>query len=511
MDVILLLVRLLLAGVFAVAGVAKLADLPGSRRALADFGLGTALAKPLGLLLPIAELAVAVALLPSATAWWGGLGALGLLLLFIGGITANLARGRRPDCHCFGQLHSAPAGWPTLLRNGVLAALAALILWQSQNAGAISAVGWLAGLPLPGYLGLAGGLALLAVAAIEAWALLHLLRQNGRLLLRVEALEDHLGLASAGPGEAAAELGLPVGTPAPAFRLPDLAGELVSLDALRAAGKPILLLFSDPECGPCNALLPEVGRWQRQNFGKLTIVPVSQGTVEMNRAKSAEHGLTRVLLQTGREVSEAYLSPGTPSAVLVQPDGTIGSPLAAGPDAIRALVDREAFGRIPLHVLLAPPAPHIGNGHQHHTPRQPALRRGDPAPEIRLPDPDGEMLELASFRGMPTAILFWNPRCSFCQGMLDDLKQWESEPAPGAPRLLLVSTGTAEANREMGLRSPAMLDDGFSVGRAFGAEGTPSAVLIDARGFIASDVVVGADAAFNLLRTGGATAPAATR
>src|SRR3954462_14745076 len=104
MDVILLLVRVFLAGVFAVAGLAKLADLPGSRRALADFGLGSTPAKPLGLLLPLAELAVAVMLLPSATAWWGGLGAFGLLLLFVTGIAANLARGRRPDCHCFGQI-----------------------------------------------------------------------------------------------------------------------------------------------------------------------------------------------------------------------------------------------------------------------------------------------------------------------------------------------------------------------------------------------------------------------
>ena len=36
--------------------------------------------------------------------------ALVLLLLFVGGISYNVARGRSPDCHCFGQLHSAPAG-----------------------------------------------------------------------------------------------------------------------------------------------------------------------------------------------------------------------------------------------------------------------------------------------------------------------------------------------------------------------------------------------------------------
>src|SRR5947209_19976636 len=128
MGILLLLAGLLLAAVFVVAGLAKLADRAGSRQALVGFGLPAALAAPLGLLLPLAELAVAVALLPAAWAWWGALGALALLLLFVSGIGYNLAHGRQPDCHCFGQLHSAPAGWPTLTRNLVLAAIAGFVV-----------------------------------------------------------------------------------------------------------------------------------------------------------------------------------------------------------------------------------------------------------------------------------------------------------------------------------------------------------------------------------------------
>jgi uncharacterized membrane protein YphA (DoxX/SURF4 family) len=123
MDTALLITRFLLALVFVVAGVAKLADRKGSRQAITDFGLPTALATPVGILLPLAELAVAAILIPTSTAWWGAVGALALLLLFVTGIAANLARGKKPECHCFGQLHSAPAGWKTLLRNGALAAL----------------------------------------------------------------------------------------------------------------------------------------------------------------------------------------------------------------------------------------------------------------------------------------------------------------------------------------------------------------------------------------------------
>src|SRR5438270_12270434 len=98
MALVLLIVRLLLAVVFVVAGLAKLADLAGSRQALRDFGVPAKLARPLGLLLPMAELAVAVALVLTVSVWWGALGALVLLLLFVGGIAFNLARGRQPDC-----------------------------------------------------------------------------------------------------------------------------------------------------------------------------------------------------------------------------------------------------------------------------------------------------------------------------------------------------------------------------------------------------------------------------
>jgi hypothetical protein len=57
-----------------------------------------------------------------------------------------------------------------------------------------------------------------------------------------------------------------------------------------------MLLFTDPECGPCTALLPEVGRWQQEHSAKLSISLVSRGTPEENRAKMDEHGLTNVLL-----------------------------------------------------------------------------------------------------------------------------------------------------------------------------------------------------------------------
>src|SRR5829696_287465 len=259
MDVALLLARLLLAVVFAVAGVAKLGDRAGSGRAVAEFGVPTPLATPLGVLLPLAELTVAAALIPTSTAWWGAVGALMLLLLFVVGIGANLARGRKPDCHCFGQLHSEPAGWKTLARNGVLAALAGFVVWRGYGGAGPSAVGWLTNLSTAQAAGLVVGLAVLGAVAAQWWLLLHLLRQNGRLLLRVQALE--WGAPSSGGVADRPAAGLPIGEVAPDFELPGLNGGMLTVGSLRAAEKPAMLLFTDPDCGPCTAMLPDIRRW----------------------------------------------------------------------------------------------------------------------------------------------------------------------------------------------------------------------------------------------------------
>jgi len=111
------------------------------------------------------------------------------------------------------------------------------------------------------------------------------------------------------------------------------------------------------------------------------------------------------------------------------------------------------------------------------------------------------MLDLADYRGERTLVVFWNPGCGFCQRMLDDLKAWESNPQPGAPRLLLVSTGSPEDNRAHGLTSKIVIDPNFSVGSSFGANGTPSGILVDADGRVASTLAVGGPGVMELARS----------
>jgi len=524
LTISLLITRVLLAGIFAVSGIAKFADRSGSRQALIDFGLPPSLAAPLGLLLPLTELMVAATLIPTSTALWGAVGALALLLIFVVGISVNLVRGRKPDCHCFGQLHSAPAGWKTLARNGALAAVASFIVWQGWNVGDVgpSAIAWLGGLSAIQLLIVSAEAVVLGLLVGQWWFLLHLLRQNGRLLVRIEALEARpasVGVPEPSPNgsqHARPVAGLPVGSEAPSFNLSGLHGETLTLEAVRSWGNPVVLVFTDPNCGPCSALLPEIGRWQQEHQDKLTIALISRADPEENRAKAQEHGLQNVVLQEDWEVSEAYEVGGTPSAVLLRPDGTVGSAVAGGAEAIRALVTQvvEAPTRVPL--LPGAPAPASaegaqgqpcpncgkvypnGNGAAQQAERM-GPKVGEIAPEVRLADLEGDEVSLQEdFWGKETLVLFWNPGCGFCQQMLPDLKAWEATSPEDTPKLLVVSAGSEEANREMGVTSPVLLDQNFAVGRAFGASGTPSAVLVDAEGKVASGVAVGAPAVMEL-------------
>jgi thiol-disulfide isomerase/thioredoxin len=493
-QVIAVLLRLGLALVFLVAGVAKLADRAGSRRALRGFGLPAGWAAPLGVALPAAEIVVAVGLLVPGTAPWAALGALALLLVFVVGIGYNLARGRSPECHCFGRLHSAPAGRGTLVRNLVLAAVSALVIWREwwrpDRAGPLARPGTVS---VAEVVVVAVVVVVLAALVVQGWLLLELVRQNGRLLLRIDALEAAAGGHREHVARRAA--GLPVGARAPGFELPDLAGVPTSLDALLAARRPVVLVFSNPGCGPCAALRPVLQRWHRDHGDAVTLAVVSGGGRE-RAGEAAVADLPYVLLQGDGEVAEAYQVQGTPSAVVVRPDGTVGSELAAGGDAITVLLARTVDAARPgsVETISGGVVGGVGGGSPLRTPTP-----GSPAPSFTRPDLDGYPVALTDVLGSPTLLLFWDPGCGFCAGMFEELKAREERPPAGAPRLLLVSGGTAEANRAMGLRSPIVLDPGFGIGRAFGARGTPSAVLLDAEGVVVSDVAAGAPAVRALL------------
>src|SRR5438105_2962445 len=280
--------RLVLVAVVAVAGWAKLSDRNGTRQAVREFGVPEALARPFTFLLPLAELTVAGLLLFSGSAVLGAIGAAALLGLFIVAIAVSLARGRRPDCHCFGQVHSEPVGPATLVRNAVLVGLAAFVI--ADGRGGTNVWDWFADLTATGWLAVAAAVVVAIALGVLAWLVVNLIAQQGRLLNRIDTLETALGIEPEAGGVPAAGLpvgadairnlvpqaasgqlpaqrwipvglnggqghvhaqepagpppGPPIGEPAPSISLPDLEGSTVSLAGLR--GQPTMVLFWNP-------------------------------------------------------------------------------------------------------------------------------------------------------------------------------------------------------------------------------------------------------------------------
>lgn len=125
-----LVARLVLAAVLAVAAAGKLRDLDGTRTAVIDLGVPSRVSGLVAAAVPLAEIIAAVALiLPLRTVMMAGAAlALVLLVAFTVVIWRTLAAGRRPPCHCFGARSNAPLGPDAIVRNAALAALALVVL-----------------------------------------------------------------------------------------------------------------------------------------------------------------------------------------------------------------------------------------------------------------------------------------------------------------------------------------------------------------------------------------------
>jgi peroxiredoxin len=230
-------------------------------------------------------------------------------------------------------------------------------------------------------------LVILLVAVVIGFRLIwELLRQNGRVLLRMEVLEKRLEELKAENGERKVERdqsdnhshslsifpggeeggvlsdeqeararesrfgnrslamskikrdGLKAGTVAPEFHLPRLGGGELALSDLR--GKLVLLVFSSPNCGPCNALAPRLEKFHRKH-PQLEMVMISKEDPESNREKAKEQELTfPVVLQKKWEVSRDYAFFGTPVGYLIDSAGVIIADAAIGVDAVLELALR---------------------------------------------------------------------------------------------------------------------------------------------------------------------------
>ena len=327
---ILLVVRILLAAVFAIAAAAKLISRGKTAATLAEFGVPDVLLQPLAIALPIAELAIAIALLPAATAAWAAVAASVLLAAFTIAVARVLFRGETVDCNCFGSLGASQITRWTAARNVFLLLLAGTVAVAGWNDPGTSVVAWLGDLDSTQAIGLAAGVAI-ALAAVNFAFSWQLMRQNGRLVAELEALRGEAP-ATAAPGPKPGDF-------APAFDLPALGGGHVSLDQLLAPERGLTIVFTDPGCGACDPLLPEVGRLQRDPTTQAPLVVISMGDPEDNRALAEEHGLEPVLIQEDFTVARSLGVNGMPGALQLDAEGRIVAAPAMGAERVGILLD----------------------------------------------------------------------------------------------------------------------------------------------------------------------------
>lgn len=486
MEAFLLISRLALAGIFGLAGVAKFLDLKGSEKAFREFGVPETIAKPSSIALSVFEIAIAGMFLFTKTSWIAAICALFLLVLFIGQMIYQMAKGNAPDCHCFGQIHSEPVSKTSIVRNAIFALPAAFLVVRGSNGQGMSLAD-----PDLDVMQLVFSVAIVGFLAAVLFYLKKISEQQRQIMRRLEIMElvaqdggtvtrDEAGL----PHE-----GLPIGAVFPDFELPDLNGTVVALDDLKADNKAVLFFFVSPTCNPCKALVPEFEQWEAELNDKLRFVFLSSGTAEDNAEKFGGEAAKLILLQNEREVAESVHAQWTPTAILMDANGRIASHVAAGDNAIRELVEKVK-NEDPKHETA-----YFTNGHGHSH----GSKLGETIPEFSLADIQGNEISSESFYGRQTLVTFWSPSCPFCREMIAELRDWDKVKGKDDPSLVVFSEGDLAEHREFGLESPIILDEGYKTAAKFGMFGTPSAVLVNEEGRIVSETAAGAPQIWSLV------------
>jgi len=334
------------------------------------------------------------------------------------------------------------------------------------------------------------GVLVLAVMSL-AWLFVQVLRQQGRLLLRIEALE-RTGAPEAAASDPARG-GLPLATSFPPFRLPDLRGQEVGLEDFESR---VLLVHWSPECGFCREIAADLARLQTDLRRRTTeLVLVSYGSPESNRSLLEANGLhCPVLLQPDGGTIAGFARMGTPVAYLLDDKGRIAKPVAVGAREVPELA-QEAAGRR----RLASERPLSESRIERE-----GLRAGVPAPTFELPDLAGHTVSLAELRGRRVLLVFSDPECGPCDSLLPDLARLERDGPERDLAFVMISRGEPAENRRKtevhGVDFPVVLQSGWRLSKEYGIFATPVAFLVDEEGVIEHDVARGPAAILALAR-----------
>ncbi len=222
-----------------------------------------------------------------------------------------------------------------------------------------------------------------------------LLKQQGRILLRLDNLDQSAAAGLAAEAEHAEfePAGLSVGAQFPAFRFPDVGGRAVGLKDFE--GKRVLLVHWSVECGFCAAIGKDLALIEDAfTKQKVQLVLLSHGEASANRKQAKQLGLKSPILlaKDGSEALEVFNDFGTPAAYLLDEQGRVAHPLVVGSGEVLTLARQVAVGtgrkRLPGERGLA----------ESRIERR-GLKAGTPAPAFRLPDLSGRMVSPEDYRG----------------------------------------------------------------------------------------------------------------
>jgi len=127
------------------------------------------------------------------------------------------------------------------------------------------------------------------------------------------------------PSESESETGVRPNLPAPQFKLPDLGGQLVSLDQFK--GKIVMLDFWATWCGPCRMTMPLLESLEREFPNDMTLLAIN--------------------LEDTRDVVRDYVrTQSVRSRVLLDEEGTVGIKYGAAEIPMQVLIDRHGVVRL---------------------------------------------------------------------------------------------------------------------------------------------------------------------
>ncbi|MCO6452433.1 MAG: TlpA family protein disulfide reductase [Caldilineales bacterium] len=122
-------------------------------------------------------------------------------------------------------------------------------------------------------------------------------------------------------------------------------------------------------------------------------------------------------------------------------------------------------------------------------PPLPSLSGTQPAPELTLPTPDGEMLSLADFRGDVVFVNFWGTYCPPCVAEMPDLQKVQDGLA-GEPFTIL-SVNVEESPdvvqswaEEHKLTFPVVISDDGTINPTLALHRMPTTWFVDADGVL---------------------------